>query len=54
LPNPRRSSGASIGHAATQTFLILNRTEIAAAVDAQGHLILDLAADRIGRSHSVD
>jgi len=42
------------GHAAMETFLILNGTEIGAPVDDQERLILDLAAGRIGRSHSVD
>ena len=37
-----------------ETFLILNGSEIDALVDAQEHLILDLAAGRIGRSHLVD
>ena len=37
-----------------ETFLILNGTEIDAPVDDQERLILDLAAGRIGRSHSVD
>ena len=43
-----------VGHAAMETFLILNGTEIDAAVDDQERLILDLAAARIGRSHLVD
>ena len=43
-----------VGHAAMETFLILNGTEIDASVDDQERLILDLAAGRIGRSHLVD
>ena len=43
-----------VGHAAMETFLILNGSEIDAPVDDQERLILDLAAGRIGRSHSVD
>ena len=43
-----------VGHAAMETFLILNGTEIDAPVDDQERLILDLAAGRIGRSHLVD
>jgi len=43
-----------VGHAAMETFLILNGSEIDASVDDQERLILDLAAGRIGRSHVVD
>jgi death-on-curing protein len=43
-----------VGHAAMETFLILNGSEIAAPVDDQERLILDLAAGRIGRSHLVE
>ncbi len=43
-----------VGHAAMETFLILNGAEIDAPVDDQERLILDLAAGRIGRSHLVD
>jgi death on curing protein len=43
-----------VGHAAMETFLILNGAEIDASVDDQERLILDLAAGRIGRSHLVD
>jgi death-on-curing protein len=43
-----------VEHAAMETFLILNGSEIDAPGDDQEHLILDLAAGRIGRSHLVD
>ena len=43
-----------VGHAAMETFLILNGTEIDAPVDDQERLMLDLAAGRIGRNHLVD
>jgi death-on-curing protein len=43
-----------VGHAAMETFLILNGSEIDAPVDDQERRILDLAAGRIGRSHLVD
>ncbi|MGH7356005.1 MAG: type II toxin-antitoxin system death-on-curing family toxin [Candidatus Rokuibacteriota bacterium] len=43
-----------VGHAAMETFLVLNGTEIDAPVDDQERLILDLVAGRIGRSHLVD
>jgi len=47
-------SNKRVGHAAMETFLILNGSEIDAPVDDQERLILDLAAGRIGRSHLVD
>ena len=37
------------GHAAMETFLLLNGSEIDAAVDEQEQVILDLAAGRLGR-----
>ena len=43
-----------VGHAAMETFLILNGAEIAAAVDDQERLLLDLAAGRIDRSQLTD
>ena len=39
------------GHAAMETFLVLNGTEIAAPVAEEERLMLDLAAGRIGRDH---
>ena len=42
------------GHAAMETFLVLNGSEIEAAVDEQERLILDLAAGRIDRTHLTD
>ena len=38
-----------IGHAATETFLILNGSEIDALVDEQERLMLDLASGRLTR-----
>ena len=43
-----------VGHAAMETFLVLNGTEIDAAVDDQERLMLDLAAGRIDRTHLTD
>ena len=43
-----------VGHAAMETFLILNGAEIDAPVDDQERLMLDLAAGRIDRSHLTD
>jgi len=43
-----------VGHAAMETFLVLNGREIDAPVDAQERLVLDLAAGRIHRTHLTD
>jgi len=43
-----------VGHAAMETFLVLNGTEIDAAVDDQERLMLDLAAGQLGRGGLTD
>jgi len=43
-----------VGHAAMETFLVLNGAEIDAAVDEQERLMLDLAAGRIDRTYLTD
>ena len=43
-----------VGHAAMETFLVLNGTEIDATVDDQERLMLDLAAGRVDRVHLTD
>ena len=43
-----------VGHAAMETFLVLNGAEIDATVDDQERLMLDLAAGRIDRTHLTD
>ena len=43
-----------VGHAAMETFLVLNGSEIDAAVDEQERLMLDLAAGLIDRSRLTD
>ena len=43
-----------VGRAAMETFLILNGAEIAAAVNDQERLMLDLAAGRIDRSRLTE
>jgi death-on-curing protein len=43
-----------VGHAAMETFLVLNGSEVDATVDDQERLMLDLAAARIGRSQLID
>jgi death-on-curing protein len=42
-----------IGHAATETFLILNGSEIDALVDEQERMMLDLASGRLTREQLV-
>jgi death-on-curing protein len=43
-----------VGHAAMETFLVLNGVEIDAGLDDQERIMLDLAASRINRSQLVD
>ena len=43
-----------VGHAAMETFLILNSAEIVATVDEQERLMLDLAAGRTDRAGLTD
>jgi len=42
------------GHAAMETFLVLNGAEIEASVDDQERLMLDLASGRIERAHLTE
>ena len=43
-----------VGHAAMETFLVLNGAEIDAGLDEQERLMLDLAAGRIDRGQLAD
>lgn len=43
-----------VGHAAMETFLVLNGAEIESSVEDQERLILDLAAGRLGRDQLTD
>ena len=52
--HPFADGNKRVGHAAMETFLVLNGNEIAAAVDDQERLMLDLAAGRIDRAHLTD
>lgn len=45
---------AALWHAAMETFLVLNGTEMDAPVDDQERLMLNLAAGRIGRADLID
>jgi len=54
LGHPFVDGNKRVGHAAMETFLILNGAEVDAQVDDQERLMLDLAAGRIGRSQLTD
>jgi death-on-curing protein len=54
LGHPFVDGNKRAGHAATETFLVLTGPEIDAPVDDQEHLMLDLAAGRIGRDQLSD
>jgi len=43
-----------VGHAAMETFLVLNGAEIDASLDEQERVMLDLAAGRVDRGHLAD
>lgn len=42
------------GHAATETFLVLNRTEINASVDEQERVVLAIVSGELGRKAFVE
>ena len=52
--HPFADGNKRAGHAAMETFLLLNGTEIDAPVEEQERLMLDLAAGRTTRSHLTD
>jgi len=52
--HPFADGNKRVGHAAMETFLVLNGTEIDAAVDDQERLMLDLAAGRLDRVHLTE
>lgn len=54
LGHPFVDGNKRVGHAAMETFLVLNGAEIEARVDDQERLMLDLAAGTIGRSQLTD
>ncbi len=43
-----------VGHAAMETFLVLNGSQIDAPVDEQEHLILDVAAGKVHRDQLTE
>jgi death-on-curing protein len=52
--HPFLDGNKRLGHAAMETFLVLNGTEIAATVEEQERLMLDLAAGRVDRAQLTD
>jgi death on curing protein len=52
--HPFLDGNKRVGHAAMETFLVLNGAEVDARVDDQEGVILDLAAGRIDRIQLVD
>ncbi|OGQ13978.1 MAG: death-on-curing protein, partial [Deltaproteobacteria bacterium RBG_19FT_COMBO_46_12] len=49
MNHPFVDGNKRVGHAAMETFLILNGFEIEAAIDEQEKIILDLAAGKVDR-----
>ena len=54
LNHPFVDGNKRLGHAAMETFLVLNGNEIDAGVDEQERLMLDVAAGRIDRTQLMD
>ena len=54
LDHPFVDGNKRVGHAAMETFLVLNGAEIEAGVQEQERLMLDLAAGRVDRSQLTD
>lgn len=54
LGHPFVDGNKRVGHAALETFLILNGVESDARVDEQERLMLDLAAGRVSQSQLTD
>ena len=52
--HPFLDGNKRVGHAAMETFLVLNGAEVDARVDDQERVILDLAAGRIDRIQLID
>jgi death-on-curing protein len=50
MNHPFVDGNKRVGHAAMETFLILNGSEIEAAIEEQERIILDLAAGKLSRN----
>ena len=54
MNHPFVDGNKRIGHAAMETFLVLNGYEIVATTDEQERVMLDLAAGRLGRAEFTE
>jgi death-on-curing protein len=54
MNHPFVDGNKRIGHAATETFLVLNGMELNASVDKQEHMILEIASGELGREAFVE
>ena len=54
MNHPFVDGNKRIGHAAMETFLVLNGYEIVASTDVQKRVMLDLAAGRLGRAEFTE
>ena len=52
--HPFTDGNKRIGHAAMETFLVLNGLEIVASVDEQEQVILDVASGKMGRQELTE
>jgi len=54
MNHPFLDGNKRVGHAAMETFLILNKSEIDCSIDEQERTILDLAAGRLDRAGFIN
>jgi death-on-curing protein len=54
MNHPFVDGNKRIGHAAMETFLVLNGYEIVASADEQERVVLNLAAGRLGREEFIE
>jgi len=54
MNHPFVDGNKRIGHAAMETFLVLNGMEINASVDEQEHVVLSIASGELGRETFVE
>ena len=54
MNHPFVDGNKRIGHAAMETFLVLNGYEVVASTDEQERVMLDLAACRLGRAELTE
>lgn len=54
MNHPFVDGNKRVGHAALETFLVMNGSEVKATVDAQERVFLDLAAGTMSRAEWID